>query len=117
MNYKSKILFPSSQSTHNVLIVEKFDTKNVGKYICKAENSLGAVSKEVSISIRLAPTVKVVPEKVTIKDGETGSLECVVEGNHGDYKIQWKDDYDILSVKVKHSGESLRSTNTEPFNP
>jgi hypothetical protein len=91
------------------LIVEKFDLKNVGKYICKAENSLGAVSKEVSITIRLAPTVKVVPEILSIRDGDTGSLECVVEGNHGDYKVLWKDDHDILSIKVRlrrDSGEN-----------
>ena len=81
--------------------MENFDTKNVGKYFCKGENSLGAVSQNVSVTIRLAPTVKVVPDKLTVRNGEQGSLSCVVEGNYGDFSILWKDDSPALGNKVR----------------
>lgn len=102
-----------SQSTHNILIVENFDTKNVGTYLCKAENSLGSASKNVSVTITLAPKVKVVPDKMAIKKGDAGSLECVVEGNHGDFKILWKDEFDILAVKVREC--FIDNKKVEPF--
>jgi hypothetical protein len=61
---------------------------------------LGEASKEVSISIKLAPIVRVVPNKLKLTNGETGLLECVVEGNYGDFKISWKDEFEVLGVKV-----------------
>ena len=70
-------------------------------YFCKGENSLGAVTKNVSITIRLAPTVKVVPDKLTVRSGETESLSCIVEGNYGDFSVLWKDEFSVLGNKVK----------------
>lgn len=95
-----KLNFLHSQSTENVLNIKKFDVKNVGKYACEASNSLGRESKNVSVTIKLAPTVKVVPDYLNMKEGDTGSLNCVVEGNYSEVKILWKDEFDVLGVKV-----------------
>jgi hypothetical protein len=54
----------------------------------------------VAITIRIAPSVKVVPNEVTLRDGEKGTLECVVQGNYGDFKVLWKDEWDIHAIKV-----------------
>lgn len=85
------------------MIVENFGVSNVGMYLCKASNSLGEASANVSISIRLAPTVKVIPNRLTLNDGETGALNCIVEGNYGEYTISWKDAHDIFAIKVNFS--------------
>jgi hypothetical protein len=88
-------------------MIDNFDAANVGKYVCKAENSLGSDSKEVFVSMKPDMTVKVVPDQLTLRAGEIGSLECVVDGNIDDYQIRWKDafesDAEEVSVMIKAS--------------
>lgn len=67
---------------------------------------MGEVSSNVSVSIKMAPTVKVVPDKLNIKNGDRGSLRCVVEGNYGSYSIAWKDVNDVLADKVNINQKS-----------
>lgn len=84
--------------------IKNFNLANVGKYVCKTQNDLGEASKEVSISIKLAPTVKLVPDKMTLQAGKTGTFECNVNGAEGDFMITWKDEFGVekrnVSLKV-----------------
>lgn len=65
----------------------------MGKYSCIAQNALGEASKDVSVSIILAPTVKVEPKSLDLKNGETASLECIIGKTRGHFEILWKDDF------------------------
>lgn len=90
----------SSQSTENVFVIKKFDVGYVGNYLCEAKNDLGRDSKNVSLTINLAPVVKVFPDKLTVKKDEIGTLQCMVEGNRGEFKTLWMDEFGLSSVKV-----------------
>lgn len=72
-----------------VLAINNFNLENVGKYICKTSNSLGETSKEVSITIKLAPKVEVLPHELRLTEGTTGSFQCSVSGTQGDFLISW----------------------------
>jgi hypothetical protein len=82
-------------------MIENFDAANVGKYVCQAENSLGSDSKEVFVTMKPDMTVKVVPDQLTVRAGEVGSLECVIDANIDDYQIRWRDAFDGDAEKVR----------------
>lgn len=75
-----------------MILIEKFNVEHVGKYICKAQNKLGEAVQEVTITIKLAPVVKVEPKQLTLQDGSIGTLKCTVTGAEAGYKFLWKDD-------------------------
>lgn len=82
------------------MVIDNFNEENVGTYICKANNNKGEASKNVPISIKIAPTVTVVPDKLTLKAGEKGFLKCNISGTHGDFKIRWIDESAIEKISV-----------------
>lgn len=88
-----------------MLVIEKFNLPNVGKYTCVAKNYKGQDSKEVSVSIKLpstrAPTVQVLPSLMTLKSGENGTLECKVSNVDSDFKITWKEADKLHALTVK----------------
>jgi hypothetical protein len=72
------------------MVIKSFDTEHVGKYTCKADNSLGSVSKEVTVGIKLAPIVTISPQQLEVKEGEKVSVGCSVKDFEGNYTIRWK---------------------------
>lgn len=71
------------------MTVKSFDSANVGEYICIGNNSLGKNFQKVDVNIRLAPIVKMTPQKLELRDGEQASVKCEVESG-GKFSIKWK---------------------------
>lgn len=84
------------------MIVKKFDVYDVGNYSCRGWNSLGEVVKSVSIIIKLAPIVEVIPHVLKLSEGSTGSLRCNVKGADSGYTISWKDGLSLKKENVKY---------------
>lgn len=63
-----------------------------------AENSVGVDTKEISIDIKRAPVVKVIPKQVQITENNMIKLECLVENADGDYSVFWDDGLGKRSV-------------------
>lgn len=74
------------------MIVESFDVENSGMYKCIAKNNLGEVTKELSVTTKLAPIVEVVPTEMNLKEKDFESVKCNVKNTVADYKIHWIDD-------------------------
>lgn len=74
------------------MIVKNFDVENSGKYKCIAKNNLGEVTKELTVTTKLAPIVEVVPTEMSLREKDFKSVRCNVKNTVGDYKIHWIDD-------------------------
>lgn len=91
--------------------ITNFNVENEGMYICRSRNDQNETSKNVSISIKLAPIVEVVPSAIKLKEGDVASLKCDVKNVDGDYKIIWKDNtgvkQKIVSIQFKYMEEGV----------
>lgn len=79
-----------------VLIIDKFNVEHVGKYTCKSQNNIGQDLKELSITIKLAPIVEVVPHFLNLIEGATGSLKCNIKNVEAGHKITWQDNSALM---------------------
>lgn len=83
----------NSQSTSFLAVIESYSAENVGKYTCTAENDIGTDRKDVSLSIKVAPTVSVEPRMLHLKSGEKGTIKCHTKNVVGAYKIYWINEF------------------------
>lgn len=65
------------------MTVNRATVSNTGLYICDAINKYGGERDNVTIKVLPAPKVHVVPENLTLREGEEAIFECLVEGDEG----------------------------------
>lgn len=83
------------------MTIKRFDSENVGKYFCKANNSIGQNSKEVTVGIKLKPILTINPLQLSLKEGDQASVKCVVENAEASSTLKWKVGSNYVTTKVK----------------
>lgn len=62
------------------LRIENVTSSDDGVYVCSHKNSLGVITKQITLIYSEAPTVKQGPQNRNIREDEELDLECIVTG-------------------------------------
>jgi hypothetical protein len=85
-------------------VINRVAQANAGSYVCEAINMYGGERENVTIKVLSAPKVRVVPDTMTLREGQEVVLHCVVEGgDRRNISYSWIDPDGTLIANVRIS--------------